>query len=132
MHEGHSCTLKIYSIEYGDDEFDRARFEPGLELAIREIPPADQSAGRFGVGFAILHQGKTGDYVVLSWWDRENELPTRVFLRDGRQWRPADTSESFCVWDIEVICFERGAYLNSVLCKKGASMQDYLAAHIAT
>ena len=126
-----SCTLKVYSVVYGEDELNQPKFDKGLELASSEIPPADASNGRLGVGFAILHQGQTGDYVVLSWWDRENELPTRVYLGENGLWRPANANESFCVWDLEVIWFEREAYLKSILCRTGASISDYLDAHFA-
>lgn len=54
---------------------------------------------------------------MLCWWDRENELPIRVFVRqhDGSPWRPAQGSESVCVWDLQVICFERDAYVHTVM-----------------
>lgn len=124
------CSVKIYSVLYGEDEFDLLRFESGLDLASGEIPSTDTSIGRPGVGFSILHQGQTGDYVVLCWWDRENELPTRVYLRDGGAWRPAHAGESFCIWDMEIMWFERGAYVRSMLCRTGASIPDYLDARI--
>ena len=97
-----------------------------LEIASQDIPPADASTGRLGVGFVILHQGQAGDYVVLSWWDRENELPTRVYVSENGDWRRANDRESFCVWDLEIISFERNAYLRSVLCRKGADVSKYL------
>ncbi|NIO39765.1 MAG: hypothetical protein GTO41_05940 [Burkholderiales bacterium] len=122
----HGYKLKIYSVLFGENEIDLPRFECGLDIASREIPPVDASLGRLGVGFAILHQGQTGDYVVLSWWDRENELPTRVYVSDHGDWRPASESESFCVWDLEIFSFERDAYLRSILCRTGASISNYL------
>ena len=60
---------------------DWAAFEAGLKLAEAELPQPAEAAGRPGLGFLIAHQGRTGDYVVLGWWDHENELPLRVFLR---------------------------------------------------
>ena len=118
--------LKIYSIVFGGGDIDLPRFDRGLEIASEDIPPVDASSGRLGLGFAILHQGQAGDYVVLSWWDRENELPTRVYVSDGGDWRPANDSESFCVWDLELFAFERNAYLRSILCRKGANVTRYL------
>lgn len=46
-------------------------------------------------------------------WDRESELPTRVSVASKSPpgaWRAA-TGESFCVWDMEVLWFERQAYV---------------------
>jgi len=58
-------------------------------------------------------------YTVLCWWDRENELPIRVWVaeQDGGApvWRTARDSESVCVWDLEVIWEERQAYVETVL-----------------
>lgn len=129
LRERNGCTLKLYSVVFGDSDFDMARFVTGLEIATSEIPTADASIGRPGVGFAILHQGNTVDYVVVAWWDRENELPLRVFVRESEAWRPAGSSESFCVWDLEIVWFERNAYLQSILCDRGASIVNYLDAH---
>ena len=83
--------LKLYSVLYGSGPLDWAAFEPGLQLAEAELPQPAEAAGRPGLGFLIAHQGRTGDYVVLAWWDHENELPLRVFLRRVRTepWRAA-------------------------------------------
>jgi hypothetical protein len=107
--------LKACSIVYGDEPFDRARFEGGLCLAERELPAPAVATGRPGVGFVILHQGRTGPYLILAWWDNENELPVRVFLEDAVGWRPAAAGESFCVWDLRVLWHEREAYVRTML-----------------
>lgn len=120
------CQIKTYSVVYGDAAFEPSRFEPGLDAALAELPPMDLAAGRPGLAFAILHQGLTGDYIILCWWDRENELPTRVYLRDGASWRPARGGESFCVWDLEIIWFERQAYVEHMLAGGEASCRAYL------
>lgn len=118
--------LKVYSVVFGDDELDAARFESGIETALTKLPPPNSAGGRPGLGFVILHQGRTGDYVVLCWWDHENELPTRIFLNDESGWRPA-VNESFCVWDLEIMWFERSAYVETLLNLDGGSKEAYLA-----
>lgn len=127
--EVRGSVLKAYVTLYGTG-FDMPRFQPGLEAALREVPAPEPSAGRPGLGFVILHQGRTGDYVVVCWWDHENELPTRVFVRDDKRWRPADT-ESFCVWDLEIMWFERSAYIETVLRPSAPSKQEYLERHFS-
>jgi hypothetical protein len=118
--------LKVYSIVYAGP-FRESDFDAGLRLACAELPQPAVAAGRPGVGFAILHQGNGADYVVLGWWDRENELPLKVFVRpqtaDGT-WRPARGSESVCVWDLEVIWAERQAYVQTLL--NGGDAETYL------
>ena len=116
--------LKCYSIVYGDVPFRREDFEGGMTLAANALPSPAVTDVRPGVGLAILHQGRTGHYLILSWWDNENELPTRVFVRTGGEWRPARASESFCVWDLEVMWREREAYVKTVL--GGKAISEYL------
>lgn len=120
--------LKIYSVRYGQSPLDWGRFKTGLAVAEAALPTPAVTPARPGVGFMILHQGRTGNYVVLAWWDQENELPLRVFVQRSASeaWRPARDSESICVWDLEVIAHERNAYVASVLSPTGADLPAYL------
>jgi hypothetical protein len=125
--------LKLYTISYdGTDAGDT--FEPAMALARDSLPRPARTNDRPGVGFAIAHRGRGVDYLVLGWWDRENELPLRVFVRPGTAspWRPAQGSESVCVWDLQVIWFEREAYVRHVLADPPRPNLDaYLSAHFA-
>jgi hypothetical protein len=110
--------LKVYSITVGNSDVPLARFDGGVALVTDGMPLPDPAAGRPGVGFVILHAGRGFDYVVLCWWDRENELPMRLAVRQQREeetWRAARGGESVCVWDLELIAAERDAYVGSVL-----------------
>ncbi len=112
--------LKAYSIIYGDVPLDEAGFEEGLKLAADDLPRPAIDAHRPGVGFVIFHQGDGVQYLVLCWWDRENELPLKVWARyseNDTAWRPAKGGESVCVWDLEVIGHERIAYVETILDK---------------
>ena len=108
--------LKLYSITHDEHPAEWPRFQRGLELAMGALPEHARAYGRPGAGLLIAHQGRSADYVVLGWWDRENELPVRVFIREGEGgWRAARDGESFCVWDLQVLWFEREAYVATVL-----------------
>lgn len=114
--------MKRYSIRYGHAPFDPSRFDEGRALAIAALPTPATASGRCGVGFVIEHQGDNVDYLVLGWWDRDNELPLRVYVRDGVQlWRPARGGESVCVWDLQVIWAERQAYVGTVMAPDGTA-----------
>lgn len=121
--------LKLYTIVYGDGEPAFEGAEDVWPLVTDALPAPAVARGRPGVGFVILHRGRGVDYAVLGWWDRENELPLRVFVR-GRDaavaWRPARGSESVCVWDLEVIAFERTAYVEAVMASEGPDVEGYL------
>jgi hypothetical protein len=127
--------LKQYSIVFGDSAFNRLRFDSGLTAALAELPAPAIAPDRPGVGFVILHQGRDIDYIVLAWWDRENELPLRVFVRErvaGKPWRPARGSESVCVWDLQVLAAERDAYVETVMGGGVDGVDAYLARSAAT
>jgi hypothetical protein len=134
-HEG--WALKRYTVTLASTDADPAsddwsEFTRGRELAFAELPKPARTDVRPGVGFVIEHRGSGADYVVLGWWDRENELPTRIRVRDqqpGSQWRGAGPSESFCVWDLQVIAFERDAYVTTMLARGAddTSRDRYLA-----
>lgn len=68
--------------------------------------------------------------MVICWWDNENELPLKVFVREigkSEKWKPAAVNQSVCVWDLEVIWFERNAYINTVMADD--SVEEYMARH---
>jgi hypothetical protein len=119
--------LKVYAIRQGDQPFDRGRFAGAWELATPALLPPDVAAGRPGVGFAILHQGATIDYFGLYWWDGQIGLPARVCVRGPEGWRPASGGESFCVYDLRVIWWEREAYVTTVLAGRPGGVDAYMA-----
>ncbi len=127
--------LKLYSIRHGAGPVDWDFFAPGIALAEAALPQPAAAEGRPGVGFLIVHQGRTGNYVVLGWWDRENELPLRIFVHPGVPggiWRRNEGSESICVWDLEIIWAERGFYVETMLVSTGESVPEYLSRHAGT
>jgi hypothetical protein len=107
--------LKGYSVRFGDRPVDWEEHREGIDLALAALPQANPAEGRPGLGFLIVHRGRAAEYVVLAWWDRQNELPVRVFVRNEGPWRPAREGESFCVWDLEIVARERDAYVATVL-----------------
>ena len=123
--------LKVYSIRTADQAWDAERFAARWELAAGALPQPAIADARPGVGFAILHQAQGDDYLILGWWDRENELPIRVFLRGAEGWHPAGASESFCVWDLRIIWWEREAYVGTVLAGGVGALDTYLATVVA-
>jgi hypothetical protein len=125
--------LKQYHIVYGEAAPDWGRFEGGLGSAKQQglWLPAAEGPGRYGVGFVIGHQGRVSDYLVLKWWDNENELPGMVLVHDRvphAPWRPAKSCEGICVWDLSVIWHERNAFVRTVLARTGEpDVEAYLA-----
>ena len=125
--------LKLYSIVFGTAPIDWDRFATGLVRCEACLPEPAVTAERPGVGVLIAHQGRTANYMILGWWDNQNELPLRVFVSSDRRddsWRPAEGSESICVWDLEVLWEERQAYIATVLRRGESDIAGYLARHV--
>jgi hypothetical protein len=125
--------LKEYAILYGQDRLSIGQFELGLPAVFGALPQPAVTRTRPGAGILILHQGRGARYIVLGWWDNENELPLKIWTqpRDacGAPWLPATTSQSVCVWDLELLNFERNAYVERVLSCTGApDVESYLTA----
>ena len=120
--------LKLYTIQYGPGRVDEASFADGLALVLDTLPDPAVAPDRPGVGFCILHRGRTADYVALCWWDHENELPIRLAVRTAEEgeWRPPRGSESVCVWDLRVLAFERDAYVATLLGDPPSDAASYL------
>ena len=120
-------TLRTYAVVCEDARFDRERFEPGVQRLLTTLPAPDWARGRPGAGVLILHQGAGADYLVLGWWDRQNELPLRTWIRYEDGWAPARDDESVCVWDLEILAYERNAWVSTMLSNgQPASLNTYL------
>ena len=117
-------ALKRYAIRYPQATGD-ADFAAAHPLVTQWLPEQAQTPQRPGVGFLIEHQGKTMNYLVAGWWDNENELRMNVWVTDNGVWRRA-REESFCVWDMQVMAFEREAFV-AMLLQASPDRAGYLA-----
>lgn len=127
--------LKTYAIHSPAEALDEPVYAAALPHAFAALPTPAVTAARPGVGFLICHQGRGWHYLVLGWWDNENELPLRVFVRPrdtAADWRPAAATESVCVWDLEVLWHERQAYIATILTHGPRAIDDYLANQLHT
>ena len=122
--------LKRYDTTIDGGGVDEASYARGIEMAGEMLPREAVGADRPGVGVLICHTGKAVEYVVMGWWDHQNELVMRVLVRDrvaGAAWRDGAGEWSFCVWDLEVMWHEREAYVQHVLSPAaGAEVEEYL------
>ena len=84
-----------------------------------------------GDAFVIAHDAKGGCLALVYWWANENEIHHAFFaspLEDPGTLARWDGTGMSCVWEMEVIDFERRAYLEHVL--KRADRDAYLAAQL--
>ena len=64
-------------------------------------------------GFTIAHQGRFTAMALIYWWAHENEIHRRAYA--GPELAPLTDAGMACVWELEVIDFERRAWLEDVL-----------------
>jgi hypothetical protein len=130
-------TLKTYGI-FADPEL-RSTLPPAEWLrrhagsVLREPP----QSGDHPAGFLILHLARDGDYLLVSQWYDANSL--KHWVRGSET--DAEGSVTFaplaqrdliaCVWELEVIKFERDAWVRTVLARgqlDRAALDAYVAA----
>lgn len=106
--------LKRYIIRYSQASGAAPDYTPAYQLVSQWLPVQAETVNRPGIGFVIEHQGKTLNYLIVGWWDNENELRVKVWVQEQEVWRAA-RDESFCVWDLQVMTFERDAFVATLL-----------------
>jgi hypothetical protein len=112
--------LKHYGIAAGGDA-------PRPELAAATRRVADEVVPDGAYGFTIAHDARLAGLGIVYWWAHENEIHVRHFassLNDPGRLERADGTGMACVWELEVIDFERRAWLDDVL--KDGDVERYL------
>ena len=74
----------------------------------------------------IAHDARAAGLALVYWWDNENEIHGRFFaspLDDPTALVPNDGTGLACVWEMEVLDFERRAWLEDVL--KNGDLEAY-------
>jgi hypothetical protein len=108
---------------YGIAVHDRVP-RPALAAATRRV--AHEVVPEGAPGFTIAHDAATAGLALVFWWANENELHRQTFaapLDDPGGLEPDDGTGMACVWELEVIDFERRAWLEDVL--KGDDLRRY-------
>ena len=78
-------------------------------------------------GFTIAHDARSAGLGLVYWWANDNEIHMRAFaspLDDPGALEPVDGTGMACVWELEVIDFERRAWLEDVL--RAGDVERYL------
>ena len=110
--------LKVYGIAPFGRTLHLPVYEDGFAVAARVLPQPPVTPHRAGVGFATFHEGKGVHYLSLGWWDRESELFSRLMVRGAEEddlWVWTQEHETAGVWELQVIAFEREAWVDAVL-----------------
>lgn len=125
--------IKVYGIAARGGTPPRSLVSVGKELALKELPRPAVTDNRYGVGFLIVHQGASGNHILVDWWVNETMLKNHVYSAPGGRTEPEDfryvtpTGVAARVWDLHVMDFERSAWVTSVLDReRGPDLDEYL------
>jgi hypothetical protein len=98
---------------------------PALVAATRHVATGAVPAG--APGFTIAHDAATAALAIVYWWANENEIHARYFAAPKEvpgALAPVEDTGMACVWELEVIDFERRAWLRDVL--EDGDLEAYL------
>jgi len=124
--------IKVYGITLAGGTLNPELLGAAKDAALRWLrQPLAPGRRHYGVGFMGVHEGPGANFVFLDWWADDNELYHQVYLS------PADdphhlqyvtpTGLASTVWDLRVLCFERQAWVDTVLANPaGADFASYL------
>lgn len=145
--EFNGWRVKVYGISAHNEFPAPAIIKAAEELAQEQLPmPAVWSAApdseptvsedRYGVAILIVHEGREGNFVLVSWWVGENMLQHHVYYAPAT---PPFTFEYLsptglmaCVWELAVLVFERQAWIDTVLANySGPDLDAYLSRQLS-
>ena len=104
--------VKIYTVSTANIPVEQSKYFPRLKVvkSDRDIDWLNTPA------FVIFHDGSTCDYLVLIWWQNDNELFTSVSVKVDGEWVEDPTKYSFCLYDLEIMWTERNIYIKTIDC----------------
>ncbi len=113
MQKVQDWDFKIYQIHAAGKRVDWGSYDEGVEGLIPQLVNREAMVACPRVGYIICHEGSTMRYLVACAWGNDNELfvEVRVFIEG--EWRKSK-EYSFCLYDMEVMWFERNAYVSSL------------------
>lgn len=124
--------LKLYGIAYQGDAPGRDLVDSAKQEATARLPAPAHTPRRYGVGFMGVHEGRGANLMFLDWWADENELHHHACVTGPAPpyaWHyVTPTGLAACVWDLAVICFERRAWIDTVLAAAAPDPEAYLRA----
>jgi hypothetical protein len=128
-------ALKAYGVFAEPADADSPVSPEWLREQAGSVLPEAPEPGDHPAGFVILHRAKDGDYLLVSQWYDANML--KHWVRGA----PAGGSAAFeplaeqaviaCVWELEIVKFERDAWVRTVLAH-GRLDQSSLDAYLGT
>lgn len=132
MWEHAGWRMKVYSVAYRRPRARERLIDAMKRCATGVIPEPAVDERRYGVGFVYAHDGATGCFGAVNWWQDVTDLQHRSFLTtdtsdpDSLRLAPVDELQ-VCVWDLAVMAHERDAWYDAVLTNpQGPDLEAYV------
>lgn len=123
--------IKVYGIAYRRNLPRPALVEAAKTVTRTHLRALQTDDSHYGIGYLGIHDGRGANFVFFDYWADENELHHHVYVSPADE-PPAlayttPTGLSACVWDLSVQCFERKAWVETVLGNEaGPDVEAYL------
>ncbi len=130
-------TIKIYTItdkkEFTDTRYiDKAKNQLSHWLCLSQQTLLEN----YKIATLILHECKEGCFAIINWWLDENMLQHFVFLAKNSTDNFSAYSSihgiTTCIWELEILWFERNAWVELVLKNNNQNFDAYLYAQLNT
>jgi hypothetical protein len=125
--------IKLYTITYDSavvsiETINIAKSYVGKWL----LKSQDYNLPTYKVATLIIHKWRGGHFAIIGWWIDENMMQILVFLASNEE--PlnfrlySDKGIVTCVWELEILWFERNAWVEEVLKKQitESNIHNYL------
>lgn len=115
--------LKYYSLIFDSSSIDE-KIIRSVELKLETwLKQADNyKLTIYHVGTLIIHKWRGGYFAIINWWTDENMLQHFVYLATNDNPTEfnlfSDKGIVTCIWELEILWFERNAWVNDVLKKE--------------
>ncbi len=126
--------MKAYGLTLADGVPRASLVEQAQSVVADALPDPAVTEDRYGVGFAIVHEGEDADYVLVDHWFGENMLRNQVFWRRAHEpalWPAPREGPTVCVWELAILAHERQAWIDEVLQPSSGGLTAYLDRWIA-
>lgn len=122
--------IKLYGLTAEHTRLLPELVDTAKDLIRKSLPRSPESQQAYGVGFAGVHCGTDSNFIFVDWWANDNELHHHVFtssLENPLDIHPAPAGLTACVFDLQVMWFERNAWVEKVLANpRGPDLDAYL------
>lgn len=114
--------IKVYTFTFREN----FQAKEVLENAIAKLPEWLETTKTldfetYQIGFLMVHEGRDGVWVILSWWTGENMLRSVTYCTSEAMPKEfvltPKTGGMVCVWELELINFERKMWIEHILKK---------------